>query len=338
MKMKLRLMTLVVALVLVLSLMPGSGVAAQKWPAPDNVVVSPTALIMHGLFGRATVSVVVKRVSNFYAADFRLEFDPSLVRVVEVKSGNAFDHPDQTGLPIVQVFDGYMTFANTRFGDPIHYADSLTLARVTFESVVPGPTGPIPWGGGSVANIADKQANVYPFSLTGTYQVNTGGGIVGQTSAIAGIPVQMTTSAGFVLDYDWTDAAGFYPSVGAFGNMPASGQIRINPIAGAGSLGRLPALEARLTDCPAAINMAVHRVGLVFGDVAPIHPGITGDNNIDILDLVMTAHRMYEPALDINVDGWTDGDVNRDNIVDIKDLVIIANNFGRQGPRCYSCP
>jgi hypothetical protein len=123
--------------------------------------------------------------------------------------------------------------------------------------------------------------------------------------------------------------------------MPNKGQIRINPVTSGimpWGTGRIPALETRLTDCPVALNYPAHTVRLVGGDVAPIHPGVAGDNKIDISDLVLAASRFNMAAVDTNADGWTDGDVNRDNLVNITDIVIIANNYGMKGPICEDCP
>ena len=72
--------------------------------------------------------------------------------------------------------------------------------------------------------------------------------------------------------------------------------------------------------------------------VAPLHPGVTGDNVINISDLVLAASRFNQPVQDINADNWVDGDVNNDGVVDITDIVIIATNFGLKGPICEDCP
>jgi hypothetical protein len=181
------------------------------------------------------------------------------------------------------------------------------------------------------------------------YEIYPASGITGQAlwplPVTAGgheyIPVQITDSAGNEIGLDYTNPSGFYPSAGVFPAMPANGQIRINPITSAiytWGYGRIPALETRLTGCPASPNIAPHSVRLVGGDVAPLHPGVTGDNVINITDLVLAASRFNMPVQDINADNWWDGDVNNDALVDITDIVIIATNFGLKGPICEDCP
>jgi len=149
-----------------------------------------------------------------------------------------------------------------------------------------------------------------------------------------GIPVQMTNSAGLPIAQRMTLPDGKYPDA-PWPPMPPSGQIRINPMV----LGRAPTLETRLVDCPAKPNLTPRRVSLVCGDVAPAHPsGMTGDNAIDIGDLVLCSSRFMLPGIDRNGDGWIDGDTNGDGVVNITDIVIIANQFGKAGPISLDCP
>ena len=351
MKLKIRLMTLVVALVLVLSLMPGSGVAAQKWPPPLEAVIVPDPVEFYGLGSRQTIEVQVKEVYSFFAADFTLTFDPTLIKVVSVKSGPDWGHADQSGAPQVQVGAGTITYMNTRFSNPLLMLDSITLASVTFESVSAGAVGGIAGNFTLTTNVADGTGAFNPVPPAGPlgYTVFTASGIAGQAlwplpvvpGNHAWIPVQMTDAAGNVIALDTTDPNGFYPSLGLFPAMPANGQIRANPMTSGiywWGAGRIPALETRLTGCPAGMNTTAHTVRLVGGDVAPIHPGVTGDNKIDILDLVLSASRFNMPGVDTNADLWTDGDVNNDGLVDITDIVIIANNYGKKGPICEACP
>jgi hypothetical protein len=337
MKPKIRLSVLALVLMVALSLVPMSSVAAQKWPAPQNVVVGPALVQFNGLADTQTVAVAVRRVFNFYAADFTLEFDPSVINVLSVDSGPAFDHPDMPGAPTVHIGPGTVTFANTRFGDPIPYADSLRLATITFVSVVPGPVGPLAWGGGSIANVADKTGMSWAFPLTGDYEVLPGAGVQGQAFWAPDhslIPVQITNSSGLPIAQRMTLPGGKYPDA-PWPPMPPSGQIRINPMV----LGRVPTLETRLVDCPALPNLTPRRVYLVRGDVAPAHPsGMTGDNAVDIGDLVLCSSRFMLPGIDSNGDGWIDGDTNNDGLVNITDIVNIANNFGKTGPICLDCP
>ena len=338
MKSRIRLIALALALMVALSLVPMSSVAAQKWPPPLNVVVGPALLQFNGLGDTQTVSVRVLRVFNFYAADFTLYFNPAVMTVVSVESGPAFDHPDMPGLPTVHIGMGTVTFANTRFGDPVPYADSLTLARVTFQSTVPvAPV--IAWGGASAANVADRTGMSWAYPLGGNYQVLPAAGVQGQAFwPGAGnhslIPVQITNSAGLPIAQRMTLPNGNYPDA-PWPPMPASGQIRINPMV----LGRVPALETRLVDCPATPNLTPRRVRLGRGDVAPAHPsGMTGNNAVDIGDLVLCSSRFMLPGIDSNGDGWVDGDTNRDGVVNITDIVNIANQFGKTGPISLGCP
>jgi hypothetical protein len=343
-----RLITLAFAFVLALSLLPIGSVAAQKWPPPLQAVIEPDPVEFYGLGSRQTIEVQVKEVYSFFAADFTLTFNPLDIIVVSVESGPDWGHADQSGAPLVQVAAGQITYANTRFSGPLLMRDSITLARVTFESV---SAGGVAGAFGLTVNVADGTGAFNPVPVVGAlaYTVFPASGIAGQAlwplPVVApnhwGIPVQVTDSAGNVLGLDLTDPNGFYPSLGPLPAMPANGQIRINPIT-SGILpwgtGRIPALETRLTGCPAGMNVPAHSVRLVGGDVAPIHPGVTGDNKINISDLVLCASRFNMPVIDTNADGWWDGDANNDGFVNITDIVIIANNYGKRGPICESCP
>jgi hypothetical protein len=343
-----RLVTLVFAFVLVLSLVPVSGVAAQKWPPPLEAVLDPDPVDFYGLGSRQTVEVRVNEVYSFFAADFTLTFDPTHIKVVKVESGPDWGHSDQSGAPLVQVGMGTVTYANTRFSDPLLMLDSIVLAKVTFESVSAGGVG---GAFGLTVNVAESTGLFNPVPVVGAlaYNVFPASGIAGQAlwplpvvaPNHALIPVQVTDKAGNVLGLDYTDGNGFYPSLGVLPAMPDKGQIRINPITSGlfpWGTGRIPALETRLTNCPAGLNYPAHSVRLVGGDVAPIHPGIAGDNKIDISDLVLTASRFNMAVVDVNGDGWWDGDVNNDALVNITDIVIVATNYGMKGPICEDCP
>jgi hypothetical protein len=277
-------------------------------------------------------------------AGLELTFNPAEIVVVDVKSGPAFGHADMAGAPQVQLGSGLVRFSNTRFSDPILLADRLTLATVTFESVVPAPAA---GAFGGFVDVADQAGTIATVALAGNYQVVAASGIRGQAlwpdPAVIHdfIPVQVTTSAGIVIGQEPTDPNGFYPAVNPFPATPASGQIRINPLTlgmPQWGCGRIPALETRLTNCPAATNLTAHTVKLVGGDVAPLDAGMTGNNVIDIGDLALAASRFGLPPIDTNGDFWTDGDVNNDFIVNITDIVIIANNFGERGPITEFCP
>jgi hypothetical protein len=326
-------------------------VAAQKWPPPLEAVIEPDPVDFYGLGSRQTVEVKVREVYSFFAADFTLTFDPTLIKVIKVESGPDWGHNDQSGAPLVQVSAGQITYANTRFSDPLLMLDSITLAKVTFESVSAGAVGGIAANFGLTVNVADGTGAFNAVPVTGllAYTIFPASGVAGQAlwplPVVAPnhfrIPVQVTDSAGNVLGLDATDGNGFYPSIGVFPAMPANGQIRMNPITSSifwWGWGRIPALETRLTGCPAGMNVPAHSVRLVGGDVAPLHPGVQGDNKIDISDLVLAASRFNMAWQDTNADGWNDGDVNNDGLVNITDIVIIANNYGMKGPICESCP
>jgi hypothetical protein len=336
---------------LVAGLLPVGSVAAQKWPPPLAAVIEPDPVDFYGLGSRQTIEVQVKEVYSFFAADFTLTFDPTLIKVVSVESGPDWGHANQSGAPLIQVGVGTVTYANTRFSDPILMVDSITLARITFESVSAGAVGGIAGAFTLTTNVADGTGAFNPVPSMGTlaYTIFTASGIAGQAlwpSPVVApnhwyIPVQVTDLSGNVLGQDYTDGDGFYPTLGIFPAMPANGQIRINPITSGiffWGWGRIPALETRLTGCPAGMNVPAHSVRLVGGDVAPLHPGVQGDNKIDISDLVLAASRFNMPVIDTNGDNWNDGDVNNDGLVNITDIVIIANNYGMRGPICESCP
>ncbi len=352
MKLKMRMFTLALILATVLGLAPGSA-AAQKWPAPSAAVLDPPTIIFSGLGNRQSVTIEVEQVFSFFAADFTLGFDPTIVRVSKVTSGPAWDHADSSGAPQVQLSpSGVLTYINTRFGSALELQESLALATVTFESVTTvGASSPF----SLTVNVAEKSGIIHSVPVTGTftYEVVPASGVRGQAlwpkpvTDHSLIPVQVTDKVGNVIGLNVTDVNGFYPDptfspLAPFPIVPQGGQLRINPIAGAHSpplpKGRIPALETRFTDCPYNPNLAAQSVRLVGGDVAPIHPQIMGDNKIDISDLVLTASRFGTIGTDTNADGWVDGDANRDDTVNILDIVIIANNFGQKGPICLPCP
>lgn len=353
MKLGMRALALALIVGLTLSLVP-THVAAQKWPAPTDLVMDPPTLIFNGLGDRQSVTIEVEEVYSFFGADLTVGFDNSIIKFVDWTSApEAWDHADSSGAPQVQVSSGVVTYINTRFGSALSLVESLPLTTLTFESVsAVGASGTF----SITANIAEKSGLVHPITatLTYNYEVIPASGVRGQAlwpkpvTDHSNIPVQLTDSLGNVIGLNMTDQYGFYPStftspiLAPFPAMPANGQLRINPLTGAISpplpTGRIPALETRLTGCPEDANLAAHSVRLVGGDVAPLAPAMMGDNKIDISDLVLTASRFGVAGIDTNSDGWVDGDVNRDNVVNIIDVVIIANNFGERGPICEPCP
>lgn len=352
MKLRMRVFTLVLVLAMALGLAPGSS-AAQKWPPPSDIVLDPPTLVFNGLGDRQSVTVEVEEVFSFFAADFTLGFDNTIIKVVKVTSGPAWDHADSSGAPQVQIGSGVMTYINTRFGSALELEERLELATVTFESVsAVNASGTF----SLTANIAEKTGLIHPITptLTYTYDVIPASGVRGQAlwpkpvTDHSLIPVQMTDKAGNTIALGMTDANGYYPDpfgsplLPPFPIMPEGGQLRINPaflsVSPPLPNGRIPALETRLVDCSYAVNLAAESVRLVGGDVAPLQAAIMGDNKIDISDLVLTASRFGSSGIDTNGDGWVDGDVNRDDTVNILDIVIIANNFGQTGPICLPCP
>lgn len=352
MKLRMRAFTLLaLVLVLALCLTPGSA-AAQKWPPPSDIVLDPPTIIFNGFGDRQSVTVEVEQVYSFFAADFTLGFNNSIIKVVKVTSGPAWDHADSSGAPQVQLSSGVLTYINTRFGSALELQERLELATVTFESVsAVAASGTF----SLTANVAEKSGVIHAITplYTYAYEVIPASGVRGQAlwpkpvTDQRYIPVQVTDKLGNVIGLNLTDANGFYPDplfspLAPFPIVPEGGQLRINPAAGAISpplpRGRIPALETRLTECPYAPNLTAHTVRLVGGDVAPLQPALMGDNKIDISDLVLCASRFGTTGTDTNADGWVDGDVNRDGTVNILDIVIIANNFGKKGPICEACP
>lgn len=353
MKLKMRVFTLGLILALALGFAPGSAVA-QKWLPPSDIVLDPPTLVFNGLGDRQSVTVEVEEVYSFFAADFTLGFDNSIIKVASVTSGSAWDHADSSGAPQVQVGSGVLTYINTRFGSALELQETVELATVTFESVsAAGASGTFTF----TANIAEKSGTIHAMTptMTYTYEVIPASGVRGQAlwpkpvTDHSLIPVQMTDKLGNTIALGLTDVNGFYPTpftspvaLPPFPIMPANGQLRINPaflsVSPPLPNGRIPALETRLTDCPYAPNLAAPTVRLVGGDVAPLAAAIMGDNKIDISDLVLCASRFGSSGIDTNGDGWVDGDVNRDDMVNILDIVIVANNFGQTGPICVECP
>jgi hypothetical protein len=354
-----RLVTLVFAFALALSLVPGRSVVAQKWPPPAEGLIVPQTVHFYGLGSQVTVEVVVREVPSFMAADFTLTWSnaPDL-KVVGWESGPDWGHADMSGAPLISwgttgttAPSGYVTYANTRFDGPLVMVDRLVLARITFESQSPGiVNGTF----GLVINVSDAAGTVTQPAAYATplnYNIWPASAVAAQAlwplpdppQGHAGIPVQVTDSAGNGIGGPvQTTATGAYPWPSAFPVMPANGQIRINPLQSGfwWGTGRIPALETRLTGCPAGMTATPHMVRLVGGDVAPLHPQIQGDNKIDILDLTLVASQ-FNPtgtANDGNLDGWGDGDVNNDGVVNIADVVVVASNFGMKGPICEDCP
>jgi hypothetical protein len=344
-----------------LALLPMDNAAAQKWAPPLEALIVPQTVNFYGLHSQVTVEVVVREVPSFMAADFTLTWSnaPDLT-VVAYESGPDWGHADMSGAPQVTwgpvLPAGWsVTYANTRFSDPLMMVDRLVLARITFESQSPGVTS----GQFTLTvNVSDASGTVtQPLNVPATFTYNIWPAAAVAAQALwplpdpplpavrdhSRIPVQMTDSAGNGIGGPVpTTFVGSYPWPIAFPVMPANGQIRINPIQSGFSwgFGRIPALETRLTNCPAGMTATPHTVRLVGGDVAPLHPQIQGDNKIDILDLTLAASKFdnLNPGTDGNLDGWVDGDVNNDTFVNILDIVVIANNYGKKGPICEACP
>ena len=347
-----RIWAITLSVVALVAALPSGSVAAQKWPPPLDALIVPNTVNFYGLFSTVTVDVVVREVPSFRAADFTLQWSnaPDL-RVIRIESGPDWGHPDIPGVaPLQQNMVDRVTWANTRFGDSLVMVDRLTLARVTLESQSPGI---IAGTFTLMVNVTDGAGTVQAVPVAGPFPYNVWPANVLAAQALwplpdpaaghANIPVQVTNSAGIGIGGPVpTTIVGSYPWPSAFPPMTANGQIRINPMQSGFSwgFGRIPALETRLTNCPVGMTATPHTVRLVGGDVAPLHPQIQGDNKIDILDLALAASKFdnVNPATDGNLDGWGDGDVNNDGFVNIIDIVVIANNFGKKGPICEVCP
>jgi hypothetical protein len=253
--------------------------------------------------------VEVADIADLYGVDFRLTYDPNLVEVIDA-------NPNEPGIQVAlgSVFDGAqpLVVTNEAGNGVIHLVATLqapspafsgtgSLINITWQGNNPGET-PLIF---EEVKLADPQGQ--PLSVTSQNgQLQVGSGILlrgqvqlqarldysGVTVATAGQAVQTDTEGRFELEsaeaYQLTVTAPGFLSARAEGTVPVGSD-----------------------------TFDLGTVVLPGGEV-------TGDDRIDILDLVIIASHFG--SNDKNID------INGNGLVDIYDLTVAAVNYGKNGP------
>lgn len=154
----------------------------------DPVFISPESkdVLINNSF---SVEVNISTLSQVYAVDFTLVFDPNVIEVVGVVEGNFLKKDGASTYPIINIkkTEGKIDFANTRFGTISGVTGDGTLAKIDFKAVKAGKSG-IEF----VKFIAvDPSLNeIFISSINGT--VNVLGEVVNTPPDLTGIPDKNT--------------------------------------------------------------------------------------------------------------------------------------------------
>jgi hypothetical protein len=314
MKRKTLAISVCLALVTLLALVPGAVTAQDK--SPTIVRFNPEWQAVP--FGNVTdVQVWVTNATNFYGAQFEFRFDPAVLQGITVTEGTAFT---SAGV------GNYVVTQNGFVGDRVRFAATLVgvappppgdqhIATIRFRGSDTGMSQ-LQWINVILANNSGGQ--MPHLRRNGVIMVTDLLDIVGYAflqgrGNHANIQVEVSGVGLFIADVT-TDAAGRW----AVNNAPA-GPFEFlieHPLY----------LAARVRNCnaPAGTQFNAPPITLLAGD-------LNADQAINIMDLTRCASVFGtpDPGADINADG----------IVDLLDLVLIGINFGEVGATDYpTCP
>jgi hypothetical protein len=253
------------------------------------------------------VTVGASADANVEAAEVYLDFDPSLLQVVSIVAGGEFSDL------LINEFDnviGTLSFAGGTppFSDPPLTAP-FTLATITFGTLLgSGGTAGLTYStdplraSKAVFEGLDVTGNLNPASI----EVVPLGFIQGTVTlegraAHGGVDVSLRES-GSLVGVTLTDAAGAF----LFQDVPAGSYT-----AAATAPGFLK-VEAAV-EVTVGVDTAGMSLLLLAGDV-------DSDDQVGLLDLIYIAERLGTAT--------TSADLNRDGIVDVRDMILVARNFG----------
>ncbi len=297
-------------------------------PTTATIRIIPADLqLSDGETGSTTVQV--DAVTNFYASQFRLSFDPAIVQVVDVDPNN-----DGVQITAGNLFVGTDHFVAVNSVDnatgQIEFSASLRDPAVPFNGS--GPLAEITWQA-----IAEGQSDV---TFTESKLSDPDGFAVAHQRENGGITVndgEERDSTGTVLLQGRTDHSGsdvflleesceqvYYYNALAAANVPgiphavtdAQGNFEISPIPGY-TYGCLQVFHHAYLVGQSDSFGELGTITLLGGDV-------TQDDLVDIFDLAYIGARYNSTD--------ATADINGDGLVDIYDLALAANNYGQEGP------
>ncbi len=289
-------------------------VGAQALP---TVLVTPNTQTID-VGGTAVVEVWVNSVSDFYAVEFELAFDPSVVQGIEMTPGAAFvPYPNEHEILENIIVDDKASFAATllRVAKAPPLSGDLHLATITFEGLTAG-TSPLTWAEIKLANSYGETISYE--SVDGSLIVEEQGGgnstLTGRAflegrSEHGNIAIEMSNGNSYTTT---TTADGWYTFTEVAPNVYDV------------SFSHPMYLTTVLEDCVVNAEEAAW-----LPDVTLLGGDLNDDEVIDISDLVIGAANFNtnDPMSDINGDG----------LVDIYDVVLIGKNFGLTGPIIQVC-
>jgi hypothetical protein len=293
----------------------GGSPPASPTPTPTvEPPVSGTAFILHStdMDGQTIVEVWVQDVMSFYAVDFTLHYDPSIVQGLSIVEGTAFtDYPSQCVVTESSIGAGVAHFA----GNMVCIAPDgdLHLATITFADVSCG-SSPLTWQDTQLSDNAydpiphtaqEGSVSTYacPAEVEGHALLEGRGDHSGiEISLVDGTSEEVLTGADGA--YTFSDVSeGVYDLV----------------------ISHTLYLAAEFVGCsiPGGETTTMPDVTLLGGD-------LDGNGVIDISDLVIGGSHFGSDS--------AEADITADGHVDIFDIVLIGKNFGLTGPIEQECP
>lgn len=272
--------------------------------------LAPSPLLLR-LDQSGVTAVEAVNMTNLYAVEFQLTYDPTLVEVVDadpsqpgtqVAAGSVFvGHP----FFIIQneASNGLINFSATLQAPAAPFVGTGSLVEITWHSLSTGQS----ILAFSQADLSDQNGQIIPLTrLDGQLVVTAGLVVQGQaqlqgrsnhsgiTVATADRQIQTGADGRFELEVE-----GAYLL-----HLTAPGYLSAQ-------------VAGDTTTISSSSTFKLDKVTLLAGDV-------TGDDRINIFDLAFMASRY----------GGTDpaADINRDGRVNIFDLALAASNYGMQGP------
>ena len=251
------------------------------------------------------VTVGASAEANVDGAGVFLDFDPTLLHVVSIVSGGEFSDE------LINQFDnvaGTLSFAGAAqpFSDPPLTAP-FTLATISFEAL-----------SGAVGTAQLTYSTALPRITRSVFE---GLDVTGNLNAASIEIIPLGTVEGTVTLEGRFNHGGVNV---ALSNAGLSVTVFTDP-AGSFSLHDVPADTYTVTATTVGFLKGEAPVVVIGGNTSAVSlfllaGDIDGDDQIGLLDLIYVVERLGTAT--------TSADLNRDGIVDVRDMVLVAKNFG----------
>ncbi len=286
-------------------------------PGATSVKVSPPNLVIPTCNAQATTAINVENVSNMFAVQLELSYDPAIVQIidadpnregVQVKVGSAFSGGFAAS-NIVDTDNGHVSVVATLFGSDKIDGNTELIA--------------IDW--------LPRSAGVGAVTLEDVILVNASGQVIEfspHNGAVEVIP-NCAGIAGIAMLQGRVDHSGIIIT-NSTGEQTYTEPDGAFSIAGGDVLNlKFPGYLSAQADIRVGLELAQANVGsdsqsAGLGAITLLAGDVNGDEVIDILDLAYLAtHYQTDDSL---------ADLNADGIVNILDLAMVAGNYRQQGP------